>query len=58
MLAVLVLGLAVPLAAAPPSMASVPISGAGSTWAQTAVDQWRRDVVNQGAPLSYVGTFL
>ena len=53
---VLILVVAVSLAGALPSAAAVPISGAGSTWAQTAIDQWRRDVVNQGLQVNYSGT--
>ncbi len=56
LLATLVLALAAALAAALPTLAAVPISGAGSTWAQTAVDQWKRDVVNQGLQVNYSGT--
>lgn len=35
----------------------VPISGSGSTWAQNAVDFWRRDVAtDSGMTVSYAGT--
>jgi len=34
----------------------VPISGAGSTWAQNAVDQWRRDVTQFGIQVNYSAT--
>ncbi|MFF2526663.1 substrate-binding domain-containing protein [Streptomyces liangshanensis] len=33
-----------------------PISGAGSTWAENAVDEWRRDVNQYGMRISYSGT--
>lgn len=32
-----------------------PISGAGSTWAENAVDEWRRDVNQYGMRISYSG---
>jgi phosphate transport system substrate-binding protein len=32
-----------------------PISGAGSTWAENAVDEWRRDVTQYGMRISYSG---
>lgn len=34
----------------------VPISGAGSTWSQNALDQWRRNVVQYGINVNYQGT--
>ncbi len=34
----------------------VPVSGAGSTWSQNAVDQWRRDVQQYGMRVNYSGT--
>src|ERR1035441_10349078 len=34
----------------------VPVSGAGSTWSQNAVDQWRRDVQQYGMRINYAGT--
>lgn len=34
----------------------VPISGAGSTWSQNAVDQWRRNVNQFGMRINYAGT--
>lgn len=34
----------------------VPISGAGSTWSQNALDQWRRNVVQYGMTVNYQGT--
>lgn len=33
----------------------VPISGAGSTWSQVALDQWRIDVARQGLAVNYQG---
>jgi phosphate transport system substrate-binding protein len=33
-----------------------PISGAGSTWAENAVDEWRRGVTQYGMRISYSGT--
>lgn len=43
----------------PPTAAAesfVPISGAGSTWSQNAVDQWRRNVSQYGLRVNYQGT--
>ena len=34
----------------------VPISGAGSTWSQNAIDQWRRNVNQYGLQVNYQGT--
>jgi phosphate ABC transporter phosphate-binding protein/phosphate ABC transporter permease subunit PstA len=34
----------------------VPISGAGSTWSQNAIDQWRRNVAQYGMQINYSGT--
>lgn len=34
----------------------VPISGAGSTWSQNALDQWRRNVNQYGMKVNYQGT--
>lgn len=34
----------------------VPISGAGSTWSQNALDQWRRNVNKFGMRVNYQGT--
>jgi phosphate transport system substrate-binding protein len=39
-----------------PAMAAVTINGAGSTWSQIAVDQWRADVARQGLSINYQGT--
>ncbi len=53
-----VMGLAivtlVPIAASPAS-ASTSIDGAGSTWSQIAIDQWRADVARQGLSVNYQG---
>src|SRR5262245_10444312 len=34
----------------------VPVSGAGSTWAQNAIDQWRVGVQQYGMRINYAGT--
>ena len=34
----------------------VPISGAGSTWSQNAIEQWRRNVNQYGMSINYQGT--
>ncbi|MDT0347273.1 phosphate ABC transporter substrate-binding protein PstS [Streptomyces litchfieldiae] len=34
----------------------VRVSGAGSTWSQNALDQWRRNVSQYGMPVEYEGT--
>jgi phosphate ABC transporter phosphate-binding protein len=45
------------LVPAPARAASyVPISGAGSTWSQVAVDAWRADVRASGVVVNYAGT--
>ena len=47
------------LAGAPAASAQesyVPISGAGSTWSQNAIDQWRRNVNKFGMRVNYQGT--
>jgi len=46
------------LVPAPSGAASgyVPISGAGSTWSQVAVDAWRADVRASGVVVNYAGT--
>jgi hypothetical protein len=48
-LAVVMAGM-VSIVAVPPVAAAsyVPVSGAGSTWSQNAIDQWRRDVEQYG----------
>ncbi|MEU1618264.1 phosphate ABC transporter substrate-binding protein PstS [Streptomyces sp. NPDC005722] len=50
--------LAAVLFGAPPATAAthVPISGAGSTWSQNALDQWRADVQQDGMHVNYNGT--
>src|SRR5437773_5008019 len=35
--------------------ADVSIDGAGSTWSQIAIDQWRADVRPQGLSINYAG---
>jgi phosphate transport system substrate-binding protein len=47
-----------PLVLAPPAFAAdyVPISGAGSTWSQVAVDAWRADVRASGVVVNFAGT--
>ncbi|MGA1836918.1 phosphate ABC transporter substrate-binding protein PstS [Herbiconiux sp. 11R-BC] len=47
-----------PLAAAPAQAESyVPISGTGSTWAQSALDEWRKQVSSDyGMTINYSGT--
>ncbi|MEU6345196.1 phosphate ABC transporter substrate-binding protein PstS [Streptomyces sp. NPDC046977] len=43
--------------AAPATAATyVPISGAGSTWSQNALDQWRADVRQSDLIMNYIGT--
>jgi phosphate transport system substrate-binding protein len=46
------------LATATPASADsyTPIAGAGSTWAENAVDEWRRAVNQYGMRISYAGT--
>jgi len=34
----------------------VPVSGAGSTWSQNALDQWKRNVSQYGMQVNYQGT--
>src|SRR5262245_30973043 len=44
------------LAPASPAAADGPsVSGAGSTWVQIALDQWRADVASQGLIINYQG---
>ncbi|MBV9950523.1 MAG: substrate-binding domain-containing protein [Acidimicrobiia bacterium] len=50
--AVAVFGLVLPTGAA---SAAVSVDGAGSTWSQIAVDQWRADVARQGLSINYQG---
>src|SRR5215831_15624498 len=40
---------------ATPAGAGTAITGAGSTWSQIAVDQWRADVAGQGIAVNYQG---
>ncbi|MET8331201.1 phosphate ABC transporter substrate-binding protein PstS [Streptomyces sp. NPDC005181] len=53
-LASILLGPVTQVGAAPDSY--TPIAGAGSTWAENAVDEWRRDVNQYGMRISYSGT--
>jgi len=45
----------VALLSASPVRAADPVDGAGSTWSQIAVDQWRADVARQGLVVNYQG---
>jgi phosphate ABC transporter phosphate-binding protein len=56
--AAVVVGTALTALAAGPASADnyVPISGAGSTWSQNAIDQWRRNVNQYGMKVNYQGT--
>lgn len=47
---------AAPAASASAGGGYVPVNGAGSTWSQNALDQWRRDVAGQGILINYAGT--
>ncbi|MEY2756101.1 MAG: hypothetical protein RJB65_2459 [Actinomycetota bacterium] len=48
--------LAVPAVGSPIASAeTVVVDGAGSTWSQIAVDQWRADVARQGLTINYQG---
>jgi phosphate transport system substrate-binding protein len=40
---------------ATPAAAATQILGAGSTWSQVAIDQWRADVARFGLPINYQG---
>lgn len=55
-LAVLTLGSALAGASRSQAATLVPISGAGSTWSQNAVDQWKRNVNQFGMRVNFVGT--
>jgi phosphate ABC transporter phosphate-binding protein len=57
-LAVLLVGAVAVLFPVRPAAAAtfVPISGAGSTWSQNAVDQWRANVRQYGIVVNYAGT--
>ncbi|MFI6435220.1 phosphate ABC transporter substrate-binding protein PstS [Streptomyces sp. NPDC050759] len=51
------LGVLAGMAAGPAAADSyTPIAGAGSTWAENAVDEWRRAVNQYGMRISYAGT--
>ncbi|MFE2344567.1 phosphate ABC transporter substrate-binding protein PstS, partial [Streptomyces sp. NPDC059431] len=57
-LALLLAALTVVLPGAAPAAAEsyVPVSGAGSTWSQNALDQWRANVKQYGMTVNYSGT--
>ncbi|MFZ3468812.1 phosphate ABC transporter substrate-binding protein PstS [Streptomyces sp. 4.24] len=57
-LALLLAVLAAALPGAVPAAAEsyVPVSGAGSTWSQNALDQWRANVKQYGMTVNYSGT--
>ncbi len=56
-LTLLAMAFLVPLLAVPATAADyVPVSGAGSTWSQNAIDQWRRNVAQYGLTVNYQGT--
>ncbi|MFJ9244526.1 substrate-binding domain-containing protein [Streptomyces sp. NPDC101776] len=56
LLAVLAGLLAGPLTQSAAADSYTPIAGAGSTWAENAVDEWRRAVNQYGMRISYAGT--
>lgn len=49
------LGALAPVLTPVPASAGVTVDGAGSTWSQIAVDQWRADVARQGISINYQG---
>jgi len=49
-----IIAVVVPVAASP-AHADASIDGAGSTWSQIALDQWRADVARQGLSVNYQG---
>ncbi|MFE6840082.1 phosphate ABC transporter substrate-binding protein PstS [Streptomyces sp. NPDC057705] len=57
-LALLLAAVALALPGAAPAAAEsyVPVSGAGSTWSQNALDQWRANVKQYGMTVNYSGT--
>ncbi|MFJ8018122.1 phosphate ABC transporter substrate-binding protein PstS [Streptomyces sp. NPDC096339] len=57
-LALLLAAVALALPGAVPAAAEsyVPVSGAGSTWSQNALDQWRANVKQYGMTVNYSGT--
>ena len=50
-----VLVLAITFGPGHPATAAATVDGAGSTWSQIAVDQWRADVARQGITINYQG---
>lgn len=47
--------LAGPAAATATAESYTPVAGAGSTWAENAIDQWRKAVNQYGMRISYAG---
>ncbi|MFI1394971.1 phosphate ABC transporter substrate-binding protein PstS [Streptomyces sp. NPDC020681] len=56
LLAALLFGAALPGAEPAEAATYVPISGAGSTWSQNAIEQWRANVKQYGMTVNYNGT--
>lgn len=54
--ALIVVGLTGTIAAPAEATVYVPVSGAGSTWSQNAMDQWIRNVNQYGMKINYAGT--
>jgi phosphate ABC transporter phosphate-binding protein len=52
----LLIGAVLPLADPAQATTYVPISGAGSTWSQNALDQWIVNVAQYGIKVNYAGT--
>ena len=50
-----VLAISLVLPSSTPASAAPVVDGAGSTWSQIAVDQWRADVARQGLTINYQG---
>ncbi|MEU8758667.1 phosphate ABC transporter substrate-binding protein PstS [Streptomyces sp. NPDC048659] len=55
LLTALLLGVALPGARPAVAATYVPVSGAGSTWSQNALDQWRANVKQYGMTVNYTG---
>ncbi|MFE2539656.1 phosphate ABC transporter substrate-binding protein PstS [Actinacidiphila glaucinigra] len=55
MLAALLFGASLPVAEEAAAATYVPISGAGSTWSQNALDQWRANVKQYNMTVNYTG---
>jgi len=60
MLAVFIVGLSIAVVGVRPATADtqsyVPVSGAGSSWSENALDQWISDVQQYGMRVNYAGT--